>query len=408
MYVSPFYFMVSHRILLGSIAFGISFTLSLVTSRNFNQALGTGAIAVPSVWLATNIVHRHQRRHGESRLMLLAEQIRSLQQRRLDEYEAVLHLSTERQRLETHLYQSAAPLGFSIASSPPPPFLEGMVTPRAQLNPVLEPTQLMSIGAPPKSALSWDLSVAPISPVPGKSSVAASAIAAPVLPRSRSLPVASPHTLPTQMQEPPSRDADDLHKFLADKKSAKRKIEAKLNALQAEQAQVQVQLKEDRAALAELTQTLKAKQTALTQVSQQLPSLEQQKQTLSAEVATLQAELQSLTQQRAAVFQALTVAPPESVLSDPDFPAEWQALKAQLLEHEWQVLRAIAEQPNPAPAIKKLAEANLTMPELLIDTVNERALDTIGDLILDSTPNTVNVVPEHLSQIQRLLASHET
>ncbi len=408
MYVSPFYFMVSHRILLGSIAFGMSFTLSLVTSRNFNQALGTGAIAVPSVLIATNIVHRRQRQHGESRLMLLAEQIRSLQQRRLDEYEAVLHLSTERQRLETRLYQPAAPLGFSIASSLPMSSPDDRVAPRPQLHPALEPTQLMTIGAPPKSALSWDLSVEPIAPVPGKPSVASAAIAAPVLPRSRSLPVASPHTLPTQMQEPPSRDADDLQKFLGDKKSAKREIEAKLNALQAEQAQVQVQLKEDRAALAELTQTLKAKQTALTQVSQQLPSLEQQKQTLSAEVATLQAELQSLTQQRAAVFQALTATPLEPVSSDPDFPAEWQALKAQLLEHEWQVLRAIAEQPNPAPTIKQVAEAHLTMPELLIDTVNERALDTIGDLILDSTANSVGVVPEHLSQVQRLLASYET
>jgi hypothetical protein len=55
----------------------------------------------------------------------------------------------------------------------------------------------------------------------------------------------------------------------------------------------------------------------------------------------------------------------------------------RLNKPEIQVLKAIIEQSDPSATIKKIAEENITMPELLIDAINECALDTIGDLIIE-------------------------
>jgi len=52
----------------------------------------------------------------------------------------------------------------------------------------------------------------------------------------------------------------------------------------------------------------------------------------------------------------------------------------RLPKYELEVL-ALAEQVNVRN--QKIAEANITMPELLIDFINQRSLDTIGDLIIE-------------------------
>ncbi len=258
--------MVSNRVLLGSVAFGMGLAIGLVTSRDFGKAMGTGMIAVPAALVATGIVNRRQRQQGESRLAALTAHIRVLQQRRLEEYEAFLDLSTERQRLEASLYMQ--PSGVGTPYGQPVPSFAATATAIAQIGPAAESAQIMAVMATRKPALSWDLST----PVP----------AIPTLDL-------SPHTLPTQIQDPPRRDPDDLNKFLADKKSAKRKIEAKLNELQAEYAQVQVQLKEERLALDRLTQ--------------ELTPLQQQKQELESAVAELRQEIEGLTQSRDALQQ---------------------------------------------------------------------------------------------------------
>ncbi len=67
-----------------------------------------------------------------------------------------------------------------------------------------------------------------------------------------------------------------------------------------------------------------------------------------------------------------------------NIPEEWTKFLENLPEYELQVLKAIVEQDNPNAAIKKIAEANITMPNLLIDSINERANDIIGELIINT------------------------
>jgi hypothetical protein len=73
------------------------------------------------------------------------------------------------------------------------------------------------------------------------------------------------------------------------------------------------------------------------------------------------------------------------------------------------VLKVIVEQNNPAVMLKHIAEENLTMPELLIDSINERALETIGDLLIDASAGAkaAVIVRDHLKTVKKLLKTYE-
>jgi hypothetical protein len=98
-----------------------------------------------------------------------------------------------------------------------------------------------------------------------------------------------------------------------------------------------------------------------------------------------------------------------SEASSQELPDEWQELLVQLPEYELEVLRAIVEQNNPVPVIRKIAEENLTMPELLIDSINERALESVGDLIITTGTGvgSAKVAREHLKTVRKLLNIYE-
>jgi TerB-C domain len=88
--------------------------------------------------------------------------------------------------------------------------------------------------------------------------------------------------------------------------------------------------------------------------------------------------------------------------------AEWGELMSQLPASEFQALRAIAQDPHPGATLKKLAEAHLTMPEMLIDAINERALDAIGDIILEpgATAGGTIIAQEYRDQIALLITHY--
>ena len=71
------------------------------------------------------------------------------------------------------------------------------------------------------------------------------------------------------------------------------------------------------------------------------------------------------------------------------------------------MLKAIVEQDNPNAAIKQIAEANITMPNLLIDSINECANDTIGELIIEPGGEIPEVYQEHLINVKKMIAMYE-
>ncbi len=103
---------------------------------------------------------------------------------------------------------------------------------------------------------------------------------------------------------------------------------------------------------------------------------------------------------------------PEPLVADKpstELPNEWTEFMVQSPEYELQVLKVIVEQNNPAAVLKHIAEENLTMPELLIDSINERALETIGDLLIDASAGagSAAIVRDHLKTVKKLLRTYE-
>jgi len=88
-------------------------------------------------------------------------------------------------------------------------------------------------------------------------------------------------------------------------------------------------------------------------------------------------------------------------------PEEWHTLLKQLPSHEIQVLKIIIGQDNPQASIKKIAEANITMPNLLIDSINERANDTIGELIIETDLDVPKIYAEHITNVRNIVALYE-
>ncbi|MEH1872020.1 tellurite resistance TerB C-terminal domain-containing protein [Nostoc sp.] len=90
-----------------------------------------------------------------------------------------------------------------------------------------------------------------------------------------------------------------------------------------------------------------------------------------------------------------------------NLPEEWTNFLENLPIYELQVLKAIVEQDNPNAAIKKIAEANITMPNLLIDSINQRANDIIGELIIDSSSEIPKVHQEYINDVKKMIAIYE-
>ena len=90
-----------------------------------------------------------------------------------------------------------------------------------------------------------------------------------------------------------------------------------------------------------------------------------------------------------------------------NLPEEWTNFLENLPVYELQVLKAIVEQDNPNAAIKKIAEANITMPNLLIDSINQRANDIIGELIIDSSSEIPKVHQEYINDVKKMIAIYE-
>ncbi len=111
----------------------------------------------------------------------------------------------------------------------------------------------------------------------------------------------------------------------------------------------------------------------------------------------------------APTLTTINVEKPDVEKSSQELSSEWTEFMVQLPDYELLALKAIAEQSQPAATLKKIAEDNLTMPELLVDSINERALETVGDIIIEpgSSSTIVAIVREHAKTVKKLLKTYE-
>lgn len=487
--------MVKQRLFLGSVAFGISFGISFLTSRNLGTAIASGATTTVAAVAASVVVDRQHDRRAQIRIADLKNHIQALQQRRAEAYQAYVQLETEKEQLaaslntlalqpsqpnvmpssQKRLPASAKALSWNLATPGVPDQATGA---RPNVKPYELPTEIPAAASPAPSGSDWGRSNTEISPqllsdaAATKHKIETSLIAL----QAELRQIKGHITDHRQTREKLSREVADnreekrqldatvktlkrevqaletgrveLEQFLADAEAKKQALETGSNplqvALQALQAQVEVLQEELRVLEAQILDRRSQKETLEQQLAVStipaaipLPSLVQPEpnskngsaQNGSSDGIAVVPAKKAIAAQSTPAKRPVAIAKPARPLkssstplsaivvlpsiaadkSEDELPHEWTEFMVQLPEYELQVLKVIVEQKHPAAALKQIAEANLTMPELLIDSINEQALDTIGDLLLDANAGagSATIARDHLETVKMLLQTYE-
>ncbi|MDZ8069713.1 MAG: tellurite resistance TerB C-terminal domain-containing protein [Nostoc sp. DedQUE08] len=188
-----------------------------------------------------------------------------------------------------------------------------------------------------------------------------------------------------------------------------------LVATKTERENIQAILNYSQTQLAEHKAELQQLQGQVSLLQEERDSLQNQVWELLQQVETLNPEPLSDNSQEddielfpfSEIIESSDIIEKSEVETSENISEEWTNFLRNLPGYELQVLKAIVEQDNPNSAIKKIAEANITMPNLLIDSINERANDTIGELIINFDSESPKVYQEHITDVKKMIAMYE-
>ncbi|WP_375473931.1 tellurite resistance TerB C-terminal domain-containing protein [uncultured Nostoc sp.] len=189
-----------------------------------------------------------------------------------------------------------------------------------------------------------------------------------------------------------------------------------LVATKTERENIQAILNSSQTQLAEQKAELQQLQGQVSLLQQERDSLQNQVWELLQQVETFNSEPLSDNSQEddielfpfSEIIESSDVIDTSKIETSENIPEEWTNFLGKLPGHELQVLKAIIEQNNPNSTIKKIAEANITMPNLLIDSINERANDTIGELIINFDSESPKLYQEHITDVKKMIAMYES
>lgn len=412
--------MVNNRFIIGIVSFGVSFGLSLVLSWDFNKAFLTGVITLPATYLAALFVDKRRRYHE----MLLLDSL----QKRIKELEGVKYrIVTEIQQLEAHnslLYTESSKL-------------QNQVTERRSQRDSLNRELSTFVGEKKQleSAINYlEAEILNLEKTKADLNHSFSTLAAEKrrLDLNCNISRAEITQLQTHYNELLTQK-QELESNLILLNRLKPQLEEKLYELRVEIQNLETQHYNQQKSLSEqnleqekIEASLKSLKTQLTDKQTELKQLQEQVVLLQEERDQLQSQVWELLQQ----METLSLEQiPENLANIEDLsfanindskdlrdllnktsanlPEEWNKLLAKLPEHEIQVLKALIEQDNPHNTLKKIAEENITMPQLLIDSINEHANDILGELIIDPYSEPTKIYPEHLTSIRKMIFIYE-
>ncbi len=414
---------VSNRFILGVVAFGVSFGLSLVLHWDFNKAFFTGVITVPATYLAALFVDK--RRRGYEMLIL-----DSLHKRIKDLEGLKSNMVAEINQLETHhalLYKESNQLQNQIVERRNQRdnlnrelgkfFIEKKQI-EAQLNSLreelsnLEKTKVeinnsFSVVNAEKRRLelSCNVTKAEITQLQSqiyellqqKQDLESNLT---LLERLRPQLEEKLYELRVELQKLES-EGKKQNQSLVDKRTEKQDLEVNLNSLK-------LQISEQQTQAQHLQEQVRLLQDERDYLQSQVWELLQQIETLSQETSAHS----SVHEEDVDLFPFSDLIESIDTIdftteAGENISEEWTQFVEQLPGHEIQVLKAILEQDNPSRAIKKIAEEQITMPNLLIDSINERANDTVGELIIDPGAEFPEIYPEYRINVKKAIAIYE-
>ncbi|HYX13887.1 MAG TPA: tellurite resistance TerB C-terminal domain-containing protein [Nostoc sp.] len=415
--------MISNRFILGIVAFSVSFGLSLVPNWDFNKAFLTGLITAVTIYAAALFVDKRRRNyemfilgsiHKRIKEMegLKARVVREINQ--IEEHHNLLY--AESQQLQNQVIESRNQRD-SLHRE-----LRTFAAQKKQLE-----TEINSLQTEINN-LQKNLTE---------------------LNNAFSVLTAEKRRLESNCNVSRS-EITHLQSQISELQQEKQEIESNLTLLGRLKPQLEEKLYELRIAIQELevetTQknqllvatkaereniqaTLNSSQTQLAEHKAELQQLQEQVSLLQEERDSLQNQVWELLQQIetfnpeqlsdnsieddnelfpfSEIMETTAIRNTSEADTSENLPEEWTNFLENLPVYELQVLKAIVEQDNPNTAIKKIAEANITMPNLLIDSINERANDTIGELIIDSNSEIPKVYPEYMTHVKKMIAMYE-
>ncbi|MGK7925695.1 MAG: tellurite resistance TerB C-terminal domain-containing protein [Spirulina sp.] len=355
-----------NQILLGSIAFGLGFGAGWLVHRNLKSAAIVGAIALPASYASAIAAQWHWSKHEKRHRHALRYQIQSLSEQRQHLYGAisaalatqqevqasVQALNMERTRLlerVSELHQQRNTLYQDIQAG-------------TERSPESEPPQ--SYRPPPRLQPSFKQPSFKTEATINRAFFSKT----------------------IQLQETENRlqqlnnQLEKLQTLLLDRQDERNVIQQQVFQLKEQKKQLERNIQEAQAKLKHL-------QEIQEQFALSLSSLEKEKQSLETilvekrdRLEQLQNEIKSLKKNKNKPKAAKNGR--RAAKSALDLPPEWLDFTQELNDNEKAALKAILEKDEKQ--LKAIVNRQATMPEVLIEALNEKALNTLGDTLFES------------------------
>lgn len=449
--------MSGNRFLLSSVAFGVSFGLGLLLSRgDFGKAFGGGCLTFVASQVGAVVATRHTENQLIGRTEELRGHIRSLQRRRSEAYVDLLDVIEEHDRIienirtlqnqtkflkaQNAINQGRSSSGFSWDLAAPsgrrsapklPTFndeLDDQLDSLAEQEEALHQAIAETLATKQHTELQLTTAQAELNQLQAQiaeQKASQTTLQDSIASLTQQRQQLEAHLTQLQAQITALEQyRDDLNQLISSADPKRQQVEAGSEALQRAIDQLQQQLASLHGELAQLEAQILQRRSQKESLDQELITLQRQREQLKDQLAEIDrpppTQVSPPPPQPTPTSASLAPAAPDSPrdpaapvtldLSQAPLSKEWAAFIQDLPHYEFQALYTIAKHPNPGPSLKQIAEANLTMPELLIDAINERALESIGDLILETHPDSSQgtvIAQEYVGAVQDLIQAFE-
>jgi chromosome segregation ATPase len=397
---------VVNRILLGSVAFSVSFLLGLLVNRDINKALLTGVITVPGTFAGAAIAEK--RRIYQEKLLRgsLQNQIQELLEEENQLYESLASATATRQEVEASI---------NALQGERSQLLNRVSDLHLQRNDLYRELSDFQKQKQQQETEFYHLQTQ-IQRLERQQVELEQSLSAKTFQLNQTEARANQlkkeiERLHKQISHK-KQQKEQLHPDLITLENQKRNLEGEaydlqtqiqvlqqrqeqlnqvLAPLQEQQQQVEVSLMAGKAKLDQLLSQISERRKQQKKLNQDLANLESRKQQLEAEFQHWQTQIQVIEPQRTAASPIYTL-DSDSVISQilPEEWHEWLEFIQQLSNQEQRALKAILEQDRAT--LKRIADEKSTMPEVLIDSINENALNIFGDTLFVS--DAASLIPE--------------
>lgn len=416
--------MISNRFILGIVAFSVSFGLSLVPNWDFNKAFLTGLITAGTIYTAALFVDKRRRNYEMFILGSLRKRIKEMEGlkarvvreiNQIEEHHNLLY--TESQKLQNQVTESrnqrdslhrelrtftGQKKQLEIEINSLQTEINNLQKNQTELN------NAFSVLTVEKRRLESNCNVSRAEITQLQSQISEL--------QQDKQEVESNLTLLGRLKPQLEEKLYELRIAIQELEVETTQKKQLLVVTKTEIDNIQVILNSSQNYLAEQKAELEQLQGQISLLQEERDSLQNQVWELLQQTETFNSETVAENSQKddmelftfSEIIKTTTLIDTSEVDISDNIPEEWTNFLENLPGYELQVLKALVEPDNPNATIKKIAEANITMPNLLIDSINERANDTIGELIINSNSEIPEVYPEHITHVKKMIAIHES